>query len=269
MKRIGSMRRLLAWACLLTVFLVAAVATAARIQWKSTRLQEKKISDDEGRWHIEITIYLDRAPDFANMPVKFEFKQQSSVERYMEGESDKIKTRTIPITTTQPIIESVDLGFLDPSTGSIQKRTKFAFDISRAHGFEAGDWEVKITDGRNGAHLGAARLTLAGENKVIDRRTMTFTGNEKKKGDKKEGGAEGGDDETKKKSEAAAAMPGQEDDTDWPEEKSRKPQSVEPKRSGCGCRVVETDAGPAGAWVGLVLGGAWVLRRRTARRRAA
>ena len=148
MKRIGSMRRLLAWACLLTVFLVAAVATAARIEWKTKQLKEKKVTEDEGRWHIELTIYLDRAPDFANMPVKFEFKQQSSVERYMEGESDKIKTRTIPITTTQPIIESVDLGFLDPSTGSIQKRTKFAFDISRAHGFEAGDWDVKITDGR-------------------------------------------------------------------------------------------------------------------------
>ncbi len=270
MKRIGSMRRLLAWACLLTVFLMASMAMAARIQWKSTRIQEKKITDDEGRWHIDITIYLDRAPDFANMPVKFEFKQQSSVERYMEGESDKIKTRTIPITTTQPIIESVDLGFLDPSTGSIQKRTKFAFDISRAHGFEAGDWEVKITDGRNGAHLGSARLVLLGENKVVDRRTMSFATNEKKK-DKKDGDAEGGDksEDDKKKTADDYQMPGQEDDTDWPEEKSSKPPPVEPKRSGCGCRLVETDAGPTGIWLGLALGSAWMLRRRTARRRAA
>jgi MYXO-CTERM domain-containing protein len=265
MKRIGSMRRLLAWACLLTVFLVAAVATAARIQWKSTQLQEKKITDDESRWHIELTIFLDRAPDFANMPVKFEFKETAAQERYMEGESDKIKTRTVPLSTTQPIIESVDLGFLDPSTGSIQKRTKFAFDISRAHGFEAGDWEVKITDGRNGAHLGSARLKLVGENKVIDRRTMTFTGSVKKKD--KDGEADGSAD-SKKKDEGAAAMPGQEDDTDWPEEKSNKPRPVEPKR-GCGCRVAgqETDSKPVGAWLGLALGGAWMLRRRTGRRR--
>jgi MYXO-CTERM domain-containing protein len=265
MKRIGSMRRLLAWACLLAVFLVAAVATAARIQWKSTRLQEKKITDDEGRWHIDLTIFLDRAPDFANMPVKFEFKQLSAQERYMEGESDKIKTRMVPLSTTQPIIESVDLGFLDPSTGSIQKRTKFAFDISRAHGFEAGDWEVKITDGRNGAHLGSARLTLMGENKVVDRRTMTFTGNEKKK-DKKDGDAEGGGDDKKKKSEEAAAMPGQEDDTDWPEERSNKPPPVEKKRGGCGCEVVATGSPPVGAWLGLALGSAWMIRRRTTRR---
>jgi MYXO-CTERM domain-containing protein len=260
------MRRLLAWASLLTVFLVAAVATAG-VTWKSKQLQEKKITEDESRWHIELTIVLGRAPDFANMPVKFEFKQLTSQERYMEGESDKIKVRTNPITTTQPIIESVDLGFLDPSTGSIQKRTKFAFDISRAHGFEAGDWDVKITDGRTGAALGpTTRLKLLGENKVVDRRTMTFSGGDKKK-DKKDGEAEGGG-EDKKKDEAAAAMPGQEDDTDWPEEKSSKPRPVEPKR-GCGCRVVDqnSDPGPTGAWLGLALGGAWMLRRRTARRR--
>jgi MYXO-CTERM domain-containing protein len=260
MKRIGSMRRLLAWACLLTVFLVAAVATAG-VTWKSKQLQEKKITEDESRWHIELTIVLARAPDFANMPVKFEFKQLTSQERYMEGESDKIKVRTNPITTTQPIIESVDLGFLDPSTGSIQKRTKFAFDISRAHGFEAGDWDVKITDARTGAALcPTTRLKLLGENKVVDRRTMIM-GPSQKKDDKKEEG-----DEDKKKAEAAA-MPGQEDDTDWPEEKSSKPPPVEPKR-GCGCRVVDqkSDPGPTGAWLGLALGSAWMLRRRTARR---
>ncbi len=263
MKPIGSMRRLLSWACLLMVMLVAASASAARVQWKSTKLQEKKISDDEGRWHIELTIYLDRAPSFANMPVKFEFKQESSVERYMDGESDKIKTRTIPITTTQPIIESVDLGFLDPGTGTIQKRTKFAFDISRAHGFEAGTWAVKINDARNGALLGSATMTLQGENKVVDRRTMSFAATDKKKDDKKEG--EEGDAEAEKKKTAAAA-PADDDETSWPEEKqAKRPPPVEEKR-GCGCRVVETpaSAGSMGLWLTLALGIAYAGRRRRA-----
>jgi MYXO-CTERM domain-containing protein len=234
---------------------MAASASAARVQWKATRLKEKKISEDEARWHIELTIFLDRTPSFANMPVKFEFKQETSVERFMEGESDKIKTRTIPINGAQPIIESVDLGFLDPGTGTIQKRTKFAFDISRAHGFEAGDWQVKITDARTGAPLGAnTRMVLEGENKVVDRRTMSFA-TTVKKDEKKEGGEE--------KQKAAAAGPVEDDETNWEEDKPKRPPPVEQKR-GCGCRLVETSAGHGmlGVWLTLGLGGAWTLRRR-------
>jgi MYXO-CTERM domain-containing protein len=264
MKPIGSMRRLLAWACLLLVMLMAASASAARVQWKSTRLKEKKISEDEGRWHIELTIYLDRSPNFANMPVKFEFRQQSSVERFMEGESDKIKTRTIPIVGAQPVIESVDLGFLDPGTGTIQKRTKFAFDISRAHGFEAGDWQVKITDARSGAPLGATtRMVLEGENKVVDRRTMSFAAGDKKDEKKKED-AESGEEKEK----AAPSAPVEEDETSWPEDKPKRPPPVKEKR-GCGCRLVETSGTHAmlGAWLILGLSGAWGLRRRRTGRR--
>ena len=67
-------------------------------------------------------------------------------------------------------------------TGVDVKRTKFVFRVTRAHGYEAGEYQVTIRDGRSGDMIGApARLIFQGENEIIDRRAMVFAGSDKKK----------------------------------------------------------------------------------------
>jgi hypothetical protein len=102
-------------------------------------------------------------------------------ERYLDDSSSGVQTRSVPLVGQQAIIESVDLGFMDPGTGKIENRTRFAFRITRAHGFQGGEYRVTIRDGRNGQVIGTpVTLKLEGENEVIDRRAMVFAGNDKK-----------------------------------------------------------------------------------------
>src|SRR6202000_1499718 len=56
------------------------------------------------------------------------------------------------------------------------------FKLTRAHGYEAGEYKVSIHDATNDTAVGAATtLIFDGENEVIDRRAMVFSGGEKKK----------------------------------------------------------------------------------------
>ena len=260
-------RFLAAWACLLSVLLVTSLAAAyGRVQWKSKKLKESESRG--GSWKIELTIFMPRSPDLPTIPTKFEFKQDVYYERYKDdAHGDNPQLRKVPTPGKQPIIEGVDIGFLDPGTGTIQKRTKFSFKITRAHGFEAGEWSVKIRDARNGSPIGQqVRLVLEGENTVVDRRSMVFASGDDKKKKKKdeEGGGEGGasqgggDEDTGDTQKVDL-----EDNEDvWPEEEERPP-AIEEKPGGCGCRA----AGAAGSehpllLLPVVLGLGLILRRR-------
>jgi MYXO-CTERM domain-containing protein len=239
-------RRLLPAACLLAALLVTSLAAAyGSVKWKSTRLKERESRG--GSWHIELTITLNRAPDMPTVPVKFEFKENTYYERYKDdAHGDKPVIRRVPTPGKQPIVESSDIGFLDPSDGKIQKRTRFSFKITRGHGFEAGDWTVTIRDARNGQILGhATRLILEGENPVVDRRSMVFAGTVKKKEEKKEEAEE----------ESSEPNP-EEDEANWPETTDEElygpthEGEVEEKPGGCGCRA----AGGSGPVLPLALG---------------
>ncbi len=177
------MLRFAAVAFALAILSLASVALASgRVQWTNTHPKER----DGESWHLEVKIFLARAPAVPHIPVKFEFKPTAYYERDMV-DGDKIVERKVPLTNNQDIIEDVDIGFLDPSDGKIQARTKFSFKITRAHGFEAGEYKVTIRDARNGSLIGTpTHLVLDGENKAIDRRTMVFSGNDKPKKKKTE-----------------------------------------------------------------------------------
>jgi len=261
--------RLLALVAVLFATLLASTALAyGTVKWKKLQVKED-VAGTQSSWKLELEFYLPKAPDMATLPVKFEFMPTVYYERYLDDSSSGVQTRSVPLVGQQAIIESVDLGFMDPGTGKIENRTRFAFRITRAHGFQGGEYRVTIRDGRNGQVIGTpVTLKLEGENEVIDRRAMVFAGNDKKEeGDKKGADKEGED-------AAASDTPadqGAEDDTDWQEVEHREealppPESMR-KGHGCGCRVAGPDhpAGLAAPWLlGVALGA-----RRWRRRRAA
>ena len=275
-------RRFASLACVLMIGLVTAVAWGAgRVQWKSTKLKETA----NKAWNVEVAIFLARKPDVAHLPMKFEFEPLSYFERAMVDGKEGPVERTVPLQGRQSLIESVDVGFMDPGTGKIQTRTKFVFKVTRAHGYEAGEYKVTIRDASSGSMIGTpATLTFDGENEIIDRRSIVFTGEKKKKakssdekgGEGEKGGESGGDKSEEKKDEASSGGEG-----DAPSETSGgddsaaassdegepspgdAPDEVNGKPGGCGCRLPGSSEASGAAVIGvLALFSALFLRRR-------
>ncbi len=229
-------------ACTLTVLLLATVAAAAgRIDWGPKTIKPRA---DGNSWNVDIKIFMGRAPDVPTVQMKFEFLQKVYYERAMV-DGDKLVTRNVPIEGKQAVVETADVGFLDPQTSRIENRTRFTFKLHRDHGLDCGEYRVTVRDTRNGQMVGSpTTLILGGENEVIDRRSIVFTGEKKKekKKEKTEEGAtgdaksEGAADEPKKKKEAAAepAPPANEVP---PADEPTDAETIKKKPGGCGCRV--------------------------------
>lgn len=257
------MRRVVAaWLALGILFCAGAASAIGRVEWKSKTLKES-----EGHsWTVELTIYLPKAPDVATLPMRFSFTPVVYYERTLVDGKEGPQLRKVPLENRQPLIEGQDVGFLDPGTGQIQKRTKFSFKLTRGHGYEAGEYDVKILDGRTDAVIGSpAHLVFEGENDVIDRRAMVFTGDDKKKKkkeeeEKKAEGGETGDVPMKTETKP-------EDDPDYWKKGStsddEQKEEVE-KKGGCGCRMGERGAASDafGLALGLVVVGAARSRRK-------
>jgi MYXO-CTERM domain-containing protein len=258
--------------CQLAVILLCtgSAFAAGRIEWKSTAVKER----DDKSWRLEVAIFMPKAPDVPHVPMKFEFQPVAYYARDMT-DGDKLVEHTVPLTDRQSLIESVDVGFLDSGSGKIEARTRFSFKVTRAHGYEAGEYKVTIRDTRNGQVVGTAQtLKFQGENETIDRRAMVFASKDKKKEDKKEGGDAGGDkpkDDAEKKADAPADdapkadAPGAEDDKAASEPKDdNAPPPVEGKPGGCGCKAAggpTSNLAGALALLGVV---AFAARRRRA-----
>ncbi len=282
-------RLLIVPATLLAVLLLSTAARAeGRVVWNNKHPQER----DNHSWHLGVKIFLRRAPGVPHIPVKFEFTPKAYYERDLV-DGDKIVERKVPLHNNPAIIEDVDIGFLDPGTGKIQKRTKFTFKITRAHDFKAGEYQVKLRDARNGHIIGRPiTLILGGKNKPIDRRTMVFSGNVGKKKAKKreemkhvdkngdiknEGAGSGGDNASsgdQASSDNAAAAGGSDDnsasdssgdDTEPSGDNGADdaPPSIKQK-PGCNCRIEasHTPADPLLLFGALALLGGFVVRRR-------
>jgi hypothetical protein len=154
---------------------------AGRVVWKTTTVTEHTKKE---AWYLELEIYLPRAPDVGQKGMKFEFTQVAEFERSLVDGRDGPQERTIPLSNQQALIESQLVGFMDAGSGTIQSRTKFSFKVTRAHGYRAGEYKVKIKDSDTGNLIGTeSKLIFKGENPVVDRRSIVFTGTEKKKDD--------------------------------------------------------------------------------------
>lgn len=251
--------------------MVSSLAFAVgRVEWKSKTLKEA----DNKSWKVDVAIHLPKSPDLPTMPMKFEFQPVVYYERSML-DGDKLVERKVPLEGRQALIESVDVGFLDPGSGKIEKRTKFVFKVTRAHGYEAGEYQVTIRDGRSGDMIGTpARLTFQGENEIIDRRAMVFAGSDKKKKQKsaeekpvaaasESAGTsatstdEGGEaSETSETSSETAPAP-------EAEAPPAEPQGeVKEKPGGCGCRAAGTSGARSAHWLFVAAAAGLVLARR-------
>jgi hypothetical protein len=235
--------------------LAGAARAGGRVEWKSKTLKE-----NSNHWTIDVSIYLNKAPDVGTLPMRFSFEPVVYYERALMDGKDGPQERKVPLEGKPPLVESVDVGFMDPGSGKIEKRTKFNFQVTRGHGFEAGEYDVTIRDGRTDVALGSpTHLIFEGENEVVDRRAMVFSGDDKKKKAKDDSDGDKKDDAPKKK-ELTPDDPGY-----WEggPKNTEQQEKVEPK-SGCGCRVQGGNArmdelGVAAAALALGIVG---LRRR-------
>lgn len=259
------LRALVALCAALFVVTTASPASAAgRVVWKSTTIQERTNNES---WRLEMEIHLPRAPDIAHKSMKFEFTQTAEYERSLVDGHEGPQTRTVPLTNQQSIIESQTVGFMDPGSGQTQARTRFSFKVTRAHGYKAGTWKVKIKDEETGQQIGTeTTLKLEGENEVVDRRSIVFQGSGKKKDEKKDEAADKGHDEDPNgeaaPSDPADAPPSDAPEDAAPEDEGQVPPSIEEKPGG-GCHYAPSPTEPLWFLLGIGIGASLLLRRRS------
>jgi MYXO-CTERM domain-containing protein len=228
----------------------------------SVSLSTREPVEADGKWKLVMTIDYGSLPHLPHIPMLVVF---TPTVHYDLSLTDKSPEKPVlikqPLQNQQPINEGLDVGFSDAS-GKIFKITKFDFVIRRDHGFEAGEYELKIKREDDGVQLGQTlKLTLKGDNPVIDRRAIVFAGEKKKS--KKDDAAK---DDAKKDDAPKENETPLENAEPKPDEMAPAPPPVAPKQGGCGC-VVAGDAanGGATALAALALGAIVTLRRRTRR----
>lgn len=255
---------------LLVVALPSAAHAAGTVQIKNTQPEEA-----DGRWKLNMTINYGATPHLAHIPMIFAFEHTVHYERALTDKSgDKPVLVKQPLSNQQPINESMDVGFSD-GTGKVFNITKFDFVVRRDRGFEAGEYTLKIKRAGDGVAVGTPqKIVLKGDNPIVDRRAIVFSGEKKSKqqegGGDKAGSGEKKDDAAdgeKKEPETPDPTPADRDpspETDTPV----GPPPEAPKQGGCGCRLADTGApSPIAA---LLLGlGAVAARWRRGRRTTA
>jgi len=254
------------------VLAVPDASAAGSITYSKTSIQETS-----GSWHLQMTIVYGGKPKLAHVPMRFTFTPVAFYESYLDDKhGDKPQKRTIPLTGQTPLNESVDVDFAD-TRGTIFDRTRFDFNISRSHNFAAGEYEV-VVHRADGAQIGGkTKLSLLGENDVIDRRAISFVDSSKKKDNKPVTAAPAASEAPAAESTPAAAesTPDPASSASPPAEDGQDPTAaakVPPGGSkGCGCRTAGVPTTPAGALAALGLASVTVLRarRRVSSRRQA
>ena len=270
--------------------LLAAIATLVSFPGAAHaagtfKLKSQEANEVSGAWHLYVTIELPKAPLTAHQSMKFLFTKTVAYERSLiDGHAEPVQNRQA-LENQTPTIESLDVDFADPS-GKIFKGTRFDFGLTRARGYEAGEYKVEVRTS-DGTTIGqTAHLVLKGDNPVVDRRAMAF--NAKEKSIKKVEGYDGGANQAKNDEPIPSNPNGPTEVTPTgtatgfvPAEGMQETdeEKIKTRPKGCGCEVV--GLGPAGAWslgggpgaalffLLPVLGvGVVAARRRSSRRRA-
>lgn len=253
-------RWLLALSAVAALFGSTPAYAADRVIWKKTTVNENLAS-----WRLDLEFHFTRAPDIAHVPISFEFTQTVYYENTIEDGDSGPKVIKQPIENKQPLMETQDVGFLDPGSGKTMNRTRFTFKLTRDRGFEAGEYKVVVKDKRSGSKLGETRLVLNGTNELIDRRSVDFGGDQKKPKEEKKKSWEEEEYDPNKDPNREEYWEGGPTQKEGEGEDIPPPAHMQENPGACGCRVVgETDSRPfvpALVALGLV---AFRLRRRRA-----
>jgi hypothetical protein len=243
------------------------------------KLKSSEATEVSGAWHLYVTVELPKAPLTAHQAMKFIFTKTAVYERSLvDGRSEPVMNRQ-SLQNQTPSVESLDIDFADPS-GKIWKGTRFDFGLTRARGYEAGEYKVELRTSEGTTIGQPANLVLKGDNPVVDRRAIAFNAKEKsiKKIDAYDAGGPvaknddpapsnpnlNGPTEVTPVGTATGFVPKEGlDETD--EEK------IKTRPKGCGCEVVGLPlaAGPGAAFfflVPIVGVGLFAARRRASRR---
>ena len=253
---------------LIGAWLPASAAHAAG----TVTIADRSPKEDGGRWKLKMTINYGGTPHLGHIPMLFSFTPTVHYERALTDKSPEtpILVRT-PLQNQQSINESMDVGFSDAS-GKVFAITKFDFVLRRDHGFEAGEYDLVIKRAGDGVQMGPKqKITLQGDNPIMDRRAIVFSGEKKKKDDKTEkADAEKSDEPAKEQASEGEAAPDASEAEPSAEETppSEAPPPVEPKQGGCGCRLSPDDAATPIALPLVAMGAAAALARRRRARRA-
>ncbi|AUX44821.1 hypothetical protein SOCE26_062890 [Sorangium cellulosum] len=255
---------------LLGAWLPASAARAAG----TVTIADRSPTEIDGRWKLKMTINYGGTPHLAHIPMLFSFTPTVHYERALTDQSpEKPILNRIPLQNQQSINESMDVGFSDGS-GKIFSITKFDFVLRRDRGFEAGEYELVIKRASDGAQMGQKqKITLQGENEVIDRRAIVFSGEKKKKKDEKADAA--GDEKSDAAGGEKGSEPGTEPVESAPSDETspgdappdEAPPPVEPKQGGCGCRLSPEEGATPIALPLVALGAVAALARRRRPRR--
>jgi len=220
-------------------------------------VKSREVTEADARWKLDMTFDYGSIPQIPHIPMIFNFQPVVLYERALTDQSpNKPVLNRMPLQQQPSINESMDVGFSDAS-GKVFKVTKFDFILRRDHGFEAGEYDLKITREDDGSQMGQTiHLILKGDNPVVDRRAIVFAGDKPKKVQ-----ADKPADEEKKDDAAPAEEKKADEGGDKPAAGNDVP-AVPPKQGGCGCRVAGQEGGAGGGLAALALMGAVVARRR-------
>ena len=231
-------------------------------------ITDRSPKEDDGRWKLKMSINYGTTPHMAHVPMIYSFTQTVHYERALTDQSpEKPILNRIPMKGQQSINESMDVGFSDGS-GKIFTITKFDFVIRRDRGFEAGEYDLKITRAADGVQMGQTqKITLQGDNPVVDRRALVFSGEKKKKDEAKKDEAKKDEPAAEKASEEKSEPAAEAAETPPEAAPAEAPPPVAPKQGGCGCRVAG-EGGAAGGAAALAAAGLGALAARRRRRAA-
>jgi len=245
----------------LAVALALICGSTAALARGSVQLSDTSPEEVDGKWSLSFTVNYGGKPDLAHVPVVLSFRMTSLYERsYTDESGDKPVLRKVPIDAGsqrgQEINLPTDIGFADGS-GKIFTTTKFKIKIRRDRDFEAGEYILTVRLSAGGNLGRPIKLTLQGENPVVDRRSIIFHSDKKPKPKAKP-------EKKYPASEDPDPLADDDDDDDiGDDEPVEKPPKEKPKNGGCGCRVTGAEQPAAPAWLILTaLGGLAAARRR-------
>jgi MYXO-CTERM domain-containing protein len=250
-------RRFFAFLIVLGLFAGASAANAAgTVSIADSGPKEA----DNGTWKLKMTINYGGTPPTAHIPMIFSFTPTMHYERALTDQSpEKPVLVKKPLAGQQDININMDVGFSDPA-GKTFNITKFDFILRRDHDFEAGEYTLKIKRTNDGQTVGTPqRIVLNGENPIIDRRAIVFTGEKKKDKKTDDSNAAASPEEKKDPPPESTEPSGASEGANEPPVETPPPT---PKQSGCGCRIVETSSDPLSVAAAGLLAGLILVRRR-------